>query len=165
MNIKLASEIVFDSIVDGTGLRATIYFQGCKHHCKGCHNPQTWDISQGVIYSIDEVVKQLLQNPLNKGITLSGGDPLLQSVECFSLIKELKKHGYDDFWIYTGYTWEEILDNPFRLAVVKEADVLVDGKFEEENYYHSLIFKGSSNQRVIDIQKSLFDNCISEIHF
>lgn len=157
MKIKL-SGIIYDSIVDGEGLRTVIFTQGCKHHCKGCHNKETWNFNGGYIKDIDELVEEIVENSLTDKITFSGGDPLEQPQECLLLLQKLKKKGFKNFWVYTGYTWDEIIKDKEKFSFIKECDVLVDGKFEIEKKSLDLKFKGSSNQRIIDIKKSLENN-------
>ena len=155
MEIRIAGETVFDSIVDGTGLRAVIFTQGCKHHCFECHNRQTWDFNGGVIRETDKIVREILANPLDKGVTFSGGDPFEQSLKCLDIVLKLKSKGYSDFWAYTGYQWEALLEDSDRSQFLKELNVLVDGRFILEQKSLTLNFRGSSNQRIIDVQKSL----------
>ncbi|MGI8348704.1 anaerobic ribonucleoside-triphosphate reductase activating protein [Niallia circulans] len=147
--------IVEDSIVDGPGLRTTIFFAGCTHYCRGCHNPESWKINGGTEMSIDEIMRKVKQNPLND-ITFSGGEPMLQITELKQLAKECKQLN-KNIWCYTGYLWEELRatqsDEFAELSMY--VDVLVDGRFVLEQKDLSLLFKGSSNQRIIDCQKSL----------
>lgn len=152
-------DIIHDSIVDGIGLRTVIFFSGCHHRCKGCHNPESWNIEYGNNYIIKEVVDEIQTNKIKQGITLSGGDPFYQADEVLELVKELKIYDYN-IWAYTGYTFEEIInnDNKERSELLKYIDVLVDGRFVEELKDLTLKFKGSSNQRIIDVQKSLKEN-------
>lgn len=146
--------IIQDSIVDGVGMRATIFFAGCPHKCKGCHNPESWNIEYGDDYTVQEVIDEIKDNPLTSGVTLSGGDPLYQSSSILPLVKKLKKMGYN-IWVYTGYVFEDILKNKSHKELISCCDVLVDGRFEKEKKDLSLGFRGSSNQRIIDIKKSL----------
>lgn len=159
MKIRLASPITRDSIVDGPGLRAVLWTQGCIHNCKGCHNPQTHDLLGGFEIDTDEISKEIENLKLHKGITLSGGEPFLQSEALIEIAKVCKTKGLD-VWAYTGYTFEELIDkkNPSyfnNLNLLKHIDVLVDGKFIEDKRDISLIFRGSSNQRIIDVGKTL----------
>ena len=146
-----------DSIVDGPGLRYAIYTQGCNHACKGCHNPESWAKDGGTVTTVGAIVDDILDNHLITGITLSGGDPFLQSGEVAALIKELKRYKYN-IWTYTGYTYEDLLemakDNPDISTILKLSDVLVDGPFVESQKSLDLKWKGSSNQRVIDLNKT-----------
>ena len=160
MKISL-SGISGDSIVDGPGLRLTIFTQGCPHHCPGCHNPQTHDPNGGSWADTADILAAAAENPLLDGITLSGGDPFLQPVPCLALAEGAHKIGLN-VWTYTGYTWEALLqeNNAEKLALLKETDVLVDGPFLLEERSLELRFCGSRNQRLIDVKKSLAQNKI-----
>lgn len=160
MKIKI-SGAVNDSIVDGTGLRFTLFTQGCPHHCKGCHNPQTHDFAGGFWSDTDEILKAIAENPLLDGITFSGGEPFLQPEPCTILAKEVHQLGLS-VWAYTGYTWEALQEeaDPARMAFLQQIDVLVDGPFIEEARSLELRFKGSTNQRTIDVNRSLTENKI-----
>ena len=151
MKIRLAG-IVPDSIADGPGFRCAIFTQGCKHACKGCHNPETWSFSGGEDYEIEEIVAMWNKNPLLKGITLSGGDPFYQPKACAELAKAAHAKGLNVF-SYTGFTFEELLEEAKKDAdiasLLEESDYLVDGPFIEDLKDISLQFRGSSNQRII----------------
>lgn len=155
MRISL-SGIAGDSIVDGPGIRLTIFTQGCPHHCLGCHNPQTHDPEGGSWGNTEDIAAAMAENPLLDGITLSGGEPFLQPAPCLALAEEAHRLGLN-VWTYTGYTWEELLteNNAERLALLRETDVLIDGPFLLAERSLDLHFKGSRNQRTIDVQKSL----------
>ena len=155
MRISL-SGVTGDSIVDGPGLRLTIFTQGCLHHCPGCHNPQTHDPEGGSWADTDDILAAAAENPLLDGITLSGGDPFLQPVPCLALAEGAHKIGLN-VWTYTGYTWEALLEenDAEKLALLKETDVLVDGPFLLAERSLELRFCGSRNQRLIDVKKSL----------
>ena len=150
------SDIISDSIVDGPGIRTTIFSQGCPHHCPGCHNPQTHDPNGGSWGDTDDIIAAAAENPLLDGITLSGGDPFMQPKECTELAKGAHKHGLN-VWTYTGYTWEALFaeNDPDKIALVQESDVLIDGPFLLAERSLELKFKGSRNQRTIDVKKSL----------
>lgn len=159
MMIRLASPITFESIVDGPGLRAVIWTQGCNHNCKGCHNPQTHDKCGGYIEDSSNVIKQIQNLKLHRGVTLSGGEPFMQSEGLLEIAKACKENKMD-VWAYTGYTFEELIDKKNssyfnNLNLLKNIDVLVDGKFIEAKKDISLKFRGSSNQRIIDVKKTL----------
>lgn len=159
MNIRLASQLTIDSIVDGPGLRAVVWTQGCKHECRGCHNPHTHDMNGGFEINTNEIINQLKKLKLQKGITLSGGDPFEQSEAIMEIAEEAKNIGLD-VWAYTGYTFEELTDrknsNYFtNLMLLQNIDVLVDGRFIESKRDINLKFRGSSNQRIIDVAKTL----------
>ena len=155
MKISL-SGITGDSIVDGPGIRLTIFTQGCPHHCPGCHNPQTHDPNGGSWGDTNDIIAAIAENPLLDGITLSGGDPFMQPVECTELAKGAHRCGLN-VWTYTGYTWEALFEenDPAKIALVKESDVLIDGPFIMAERSLELQFRGSRNQRIIDVKKSL----------
>lgn len=155
MRISL-SGVTGDSIVDGPGLRLTIFTQGCLHHCPGCHNPQTHDPNGGSWADTEDILAAAAENPLLDGITLSGGDPFLQPIPCLALAEGAHKIGLN-VWTYTGYTWEALLEenDAEKLALLKETDVLVDGPFLLAERSLELRFCGSRNQRLIDVKKSL----------
>ena len=150
-------DIIKGTTVDGPGFRTSIYFAGCNHHCKGCHNPQSWDPEEGKEFSLEEILRIVEEEDFD--VTLSGGDPLFYPENIAMLIKALKNNRRN-VWIYTGYTWEEILNSSVLLAAIKDADVVVDGRYMEELRDTDLQFRGSSNQRIIDIRKSLSKNLI-----
>lgn len=159
MKIRLSSDITFDSIVDGPGLRAVIWTQGCVHNCIGCHNPQTHNLYDGYEVDTTDIIDKIKHLKLQRGITLSGGEPFLQPEALEEIAKEARKYKFD-VWSYTGFTFEELLnkENPSyfkNLNLLKQIDVLVDGKFIESKKDIRLRFRGSSNQRIIDVQKSL----------
>ena len=158
MRISL-SGVTGDSIVDGPGLRLTIFTQGCLHHCPGCHNPQTHDPEGGPWADTEDILAAAAENPLLDGITLSGGDPFLQPVPCLALAEGAHKIGLN-VWTYTGYTWEALLEenDAEKLALLKETDVLVDGPFLLAERSLELRFCGSRNQRLIDVKKSLAED-------
>ena len=158
MRISL-SGVTGDSIVDGPGLRLTIFTQGCLHHCPGCHNPQTHDPEGGSWADTEDILAAAAENPLLDGITLSGGDPFLQPVPCLALAEGAHKIGLN-VWTYTGYTWEALLEenDAEKLALLKETDVLVDGPFLLAERSLELRFCSSRNQRLIDVKKSLAED-------
>lgn len=154
MKIRLAADIQRDSIVDGEGIRAVIWTQGCPHHCKGCHNPETWREKGGMEVDLEDVFLALDELEGQDGITLSGGDPIFQVEASTQIAKYAKSIGLN-VWCYTGYLYEEILMDPKKREILQYIDVLVDGKFVLEQRSLDLYFKGSKNQRVIDVVKSL----------
>ena len=158
MRISL-SGVTGDSIVDGPGLRLTIFTQGCLHHCPGCHNPQTHDPEGGSWADTEDILAAAAENPLLDGITLSGGDPFLQPVPCLALAEGAHKIGLN-VWTYTGYTWEALWEEnaPEKIALLKETDVLVDGPFLLAERSLELRFCGRRNQRLIDVKKSLAED-------
>ena len=153
------SGVVTDSIVDGKGIRMTVFVQGCPHHCPGCHNPQTHDFSAGYEDSVDRLVEKLKEDPLQCGVTLSGGEPFCQAVALFELAKKVKALG-KNVWAYSGYTFEELTSGkiPFAKELLSVCDVLVDGRFLIEQRNLTLPFRGSENQRVLDVAASLAQN-------
>ena len=155
MDIRIAGT-VNDSIVDGPGYRYTIFTQGCPHHCPGCHNPETHPFEGGKVVDTQVIIDQFRENPLLDGITLSGGDPICQPEACLVLAKAAHESRLN-VWAYTGYTWEALLkeNDPARMALLQEIDVLVDGPFVLAQRSLELKFCGSRNQRLIDVQKSL----------
>lgn len=154
-NIRLAGR-VNDSITDGPGLRYTIFVQGCPHHCEGCHNPQTWDFGGGADGTTEELLNEISENPLLSGVTLSGGEPLCQASQLLDLSKKVKEMGLD-LAIYTGFRYEYIMEHGTadQKELLAIADILVDGRFEQTKRDYRLKFCGSSNQRIIDLRRTL----------
>ena len=148
--------LVQDSIVDGPGFRFSCFVQGCPHHCPGCHNPESHDPSGGKELSVEEVARQMLGNPLTDGLTLSGGEPFAQSEDCLALAKIAHANKLN-VWSYSGWTFEHLRDHgtDAQKALLQELDVLVDGPFLLAERTLSLPWRGSRNQRVIDVQASL----------
>lgn len=144
--------------VDGPGLRTSIYFSGCEHHCPGCHNPQSWDMNAGKETSIDELMKIIEYNDFN--VTFSGGDPLFQVDEVTNLAVRIKTELQKNIWCYTGFIWENIVNDSRFRPLLETIDVLVDSPFMLPLRDISLRFRGSSNQRIIDVQKSLKTNSL-----
>lgn len=149
------SSIINDSIVDGPGLRLTVFTQGCPHACPGCHNPETHDPLSGYEVDVDRIAEMMEENPLLSGITLSGGDPFLQARECSQLAMLAHRQGLN-VWTYTGYTYETLTSakNIWWDALLAQTDVLVDGPFILEQKSYAAIFRGSTNQRLIDIDRT-----------
>jgi len=146
--------IVEGTTVDGPGLRTSIYFAGCEHHCPGCHNPHTWDPSAGEELSVQDIIGSIEASEA-KGVTFSGGDPLFQASSLAVLARCLHLRGYD-IWCYTGYTYEHIASIPAMRGILAWINVLVDGPFVEDlRDTTGLLFRGSSNQRLIDVPRSL----------
>lgn len=148
------SGTVDESVVDGPGLRFVVFTQGCHHHCPGCQNPHTHDPEGGYDADTDELLALALSNPLLSGITLSGGEPFLQPVPLADLARKAKDAGLDVI-SYSGFTFEQILESPAAMELLREIDILVDGPFVEEKRSMDLKFRGSSNQRAIDVRESL----------
>ena len=156
MTLRLAG-FAGDSIVDGPGIRFTTFCQGCPHHCPGCHNPGSHDFEAGTVWTLDDVEKKFTGNPLLSGITLSGGEPFAQAAACAELARRAHQKGLN-VWVYSGYTYEKLLEKAQAEegvdALLKEADVLVDGPFLLAERSLELDFRGSRNQRLIDLQAS-----------
>lgn len=165
--IRIAG-IIEESIVDGPGIRYVIFTQGCPHNCQGCHNPQTHDFNSGKIVNIEEIVDNINENPLLKGITLSGGEPFMQAKVLSKLIDKISNRNLDII-TYTGFKFEDLLntaneENNF-LELLNRTDILIDGKFEEQNKDENLMYRGSSNQRAIDVKSSIQKGKIVEHEF
>lgn len=153
MKIRLFGT-VNDSIVDGPGLRYAIFTQGCLHNCLGCHNPESHALDGGYLKDCNQILAEIFQNPLLDGITLSGGEPMLQVEPLKYICQEVKKKNLN-IVIYSGYTYEEIIADPLKLSLLKMGDMLVDGRFDINKRSLALLYRGSSNQRLINIQASL----------
>jgi anaerobic ribonucleoside-triphosphate reductase activating protein len=150
------ADTIQDSIVDGPGLRFVVFTQGCEFHCEGCHNQETWDISGGTDVSVDEIITQMIGNPLTDGLTLSGGEPFLQAADCAKIANAARENGLN-VWVYTGYTFEELMRESgagFQ-ELLRLTDVLVDGQFKLAERSLNIKWRGSRNQRVVDVKKSL----------
>lgn len=152
------SGIAYESLVNGPGIRRVFFSQGCRHNCEGCFNPETHDFNGGEEKDMDDLIKDVLDNPMLKGVTFSGGDPL-ERAEDFAYMAEAFKKKNLNIWCYTGYKFEDIINNldnnkGWKL-LLSNIDVLVDGKFEEDNKQDGLKFRGSTNQRIIDVPNSL----------
>lgn len=164
--VRLAAPLQEDSIVDGEGIRTVIWFQGCAHNCKGCHNPSSHSFETGNLVEIEEVKKQMEKLEFQNGITFSGGDPIYQPEALLALAKYTHELGMN-VWCYTGFTFEELLEmgkkNKIIKEVLEEIDVLVDGKFELDKKCFEVKFRGSYNQRIIDVKESLNNDKVVEI--
>ncbi len=147
-----------ESFVDGPGIRFTIFTQGCSHHCPGCHNPQTHDFEGGHFISLTELLSMIEENPLLDGVTLSGGDPMFQASSLVPLAREIKERGMN-LVIFTGFTYERLMamkdEKPEMLELLSFADILIDGPFVMAKRCMDIKFRGSTNQRIIDVQESL----------
>ena len=147
--------IVSDSIVDGPGIRTAIFAQGCPHHCKGCHNPETWEFGCGTLIPVEAVVEIVQSNPLCRGVTFSGGEPFAQAAEFADLAALLKEKGYE-VASYSGYTFEQLLEGTEdQKLLLGTIDILIDGPFVQSQKSLELVFRGSRNQRILDVRKSL----------
>lgn len=139
-------DIIRGTTVDGEGFRTAIYMAGCNHHCPGCHNPGSWDFEGGRDMSLEEIMEIVDEEEFD--VTLSGGDPFCNVDDSLRLAREIRKRGYN-IWCYTGYTIEEIRNDPALAPLLEEIDVLVDGPFIRDLHDPDLLFRGSSNQRII----------------
>ena len=149
------SGIVSDSIVDGPGIRTTIFCQGCPHHCEGCHNPETWDFGCGTEVPVEDLVDVVKSNPLCRGVTFSGGEPFAQAEGFAKLARLLKVQGYE-VASYSGYTFEELLaGSEAQKELLASIDILIDGPFVLAERSLEVPFRGSRNQRILDVPKSL----------
>lgn len=149
------SGIIEESIVDGLGIRYVIFTQGCPHHCKGCQNPETHDFSGGKVVNIKKLIDEISENPLISGVTFSGGEPFCQVKPLLKIAKEVIKRG-KNVWVFSGYTFEQLIGMGDDIKeLLSLCDVLVDGKFVEEEKSLTLKFRGSKNQRLVDTKKSL----------
>ena len=148
--------VVEGTSVDGPGLRTSIYLAGCLHHCPGCHNPESWNMNGGEERTLDELMEIITYN--EAPVTFSGGDPLAQAEPLAHLVERIKRETGYNVWCYTGYTWEQVKQQPQLMKVVKQLDVLVDSPFLMAERDTKLRFRGSSNQRLIDVQQSLATN-------
>ena len=150
------SDTIQDSIVDGPGLRYVIFTQGCPHRCRGCHNPGTHDPEGGREVEPELLIKQMLSNPLTDGLTLSGGEPFYQAAALVPIAEAARAHRLN-VWAWSGWTFEELMEegDPDKLALLRLCDVLVDGRFVLAKRTLELKWRGSSNQRVLDVKKSL----------
>ena len=147
--------IVNDSIVDGPGIRMTVFAQGCPHHCQGCHNPETWQFGCGTPMEEERIADIVATNPLCRGVTFSGGEPFAQAEGFTKLAQLLKERGYE-VASYSGYTFEELTNGTeAQRELLKRIDVLIDGRFELAQRSLEIPFRGSKNQRIIDVKKSL----------
>ncbi|MDR3186494.1 MAG: anaerobic ribonucleoside-triphosphate reductase activating protein [Christensenellaceae bacterium] len=153
-NIRVAG-FEKESITDGPGIRYTLFVQGCPHHCKGCHNQKALSFSDGIDRSVESVFNEIAENPLLSGVTFSGGEPFCQPKPLTELARLIKNIGLE-IAVYTGYEYDELFNlNNGAIELLKEIDVLVDGKYIESERSLELRFKGSKNQRVIDVCSSL----------
>lgn len=147
-------DIIEDTTVDGPGFRTAIYAAGCPNRCPGCHNPESWDIRKGRRVPTEEILEKVLADDF-ANVTFSGGDPMFQPEGFAELAQAIKEKSRKNIWCYTGYRFENLLQNPRQASLLKYIDVLVDGRFEQALRDDSLLFRGSRNQRLIDVQRSL----------
>lgn len=164
MKIRLATGLQTDSIVDGEGLRTVIWTQGCLHNCYGCHNPETHSFTEGKLVDVEVIKEELSNLKLQDGVTFSGGDPMCQVDACLELARHCQSIGLN-VWMYTGYTLEELLakDKKNINELLTYIDVLIDGKFEMDKKSYDVMYRGSTNQRIIDVKASLKENKVVTI--
>lgn len=146
-------DFVYSSSVDGTGFRDVLFVNYCPHHCEGCHNPESWDKANGHDITIEEAYKNLTKSEITN-VTFSGGEPFEQAEALATLADMLKQKG-KTIWVYSGYTFEQLIKDPVKLELLKLCDVLVDGRFDINQKGLNMRFKGSHNQRILDVKKSL----------
>ncbi|MDP4121053.1 MAG: anaerobic ribonucleoside-triphosphate reductase activating protein [Bacillota bacterium] len=158
--LRLAG-VIRNSIVDGPGIRMVVFTQGCFHNCEGCHNPESHDPNCGYESDTENIIKEMKKDPLLSGITLSGGEPFLQPQPLYELAKAAHEIGLNVV-TYTGYTYEQLLDgfndNPYWKELLEETDFLIDGPFILSERSLLLHFRGSKNQRLIDVKKTMQTN-------
>lgn len=147
-------DIIEDTTVDGPGFRTTVYCAGCPNRCPGCHNPQSWDIENGHEADVEDILEKILSDPF-ADVTFSGGDPMFQPQGFRELAKAVKEKSTKNIWCYTGYLFEDLLKMPQQRELLEYVDVLVDGRFVEALKDETLRFRGSGNQRIIDVRASL----------
>ena len=148
-------DIIEDTMVDGPGFRTSIYCAGCRHACPGCHNPQSWDFNVGRDMTVEQIMRIIENDPYTLGVTFSGGDPMYQAAGFAELARQIHRRTQKDIWCYTGFTFESLIHQDQR-ELLAEVDVLVDGPFIQSLHDSDLLFRGSSNQRLIDVQASLY---------
>lgn len=154
VTMKIAG-FIHESIVDGPGIRSVIFTQGCRHKCRGCHNPETWDENGGIEMPILAILDEIKKNCLfTKAVTISGGDPFYQADKLLALVVALKEANYH-ICVYTGFLFEELVANPLYRAVLPYIDLLIDGPYRENERTLNLKFRGSANQHIIDVPASL----------
>ena len=146
--------IIEDTAVDGPGFRTAVYAAGCNHRCPGCHNPESWDFNGGRTVTVDEVFQVIQEDPF-ADVTFSGGDPLYQAEAFAELARRIKEETTKTIWCYTGFLYEDLLKDEAAKNLLSRIDVLVDGPFIQKLRDEDLLFRGSSNQRLIDVQRSL----------
>ncbi len=156
-NIRILA-IKYGTSVDGIGLRTSLYCAGCENHCPGCHNPQSWDEKGGEAISVEELYKRIVDADMN--VTFTGGDPMLHPEGFIALAQLIKLHTTKTIWCYTGYRFEELLVHPTRRKLAELCDVIVDGRYIEAERDLTLHFRGSRNQRIIDVKQSLHGDVV-----
>lgn len=155
MTVLRVLDIIAGTTVDGPGLRTSVYLAGCSHHCAGCHNPGSWDFGAGTPMTVDEIMSRIEEEDFD--VTISGGDPLYSARNLEPLLRAIRSRGYG-VWLYTGFRWEEIPEG--ARGCLKYVDVVVDGPYVEALRDTSLLFRGSANQRLIDVSASLAEGTV-----
>jgi len=155
-NKLYVAKIIDNTIVDGEGFRTSLYLTGCDICCDGCHNNELWDINAGQVMTVEDVYKKITKYFTN--ITFIGGEPMLQAPALTLLAFEIKKNTDKTIWIYSGHTYEEIIGNDVWSKLLGYCDVLVDGRYEKDLFKNNLKFRGSVNQRIIDIKSSIMND-------
>ncbi len=146
--------VVHDTMVDGPGFRTSVYCAGCVNQCPGCHNPQSWDIHNGTLTPVSEIMREIMSDPFAH-VTFTGGDPMYQPQAFTALAKSIRQQSDKTIWCYTGYTLEHILKDEAQRELLAHIDVLVDGPFVQKLRDPDLVFRGSSNQRILNAAESL----------
>jgi len=154
--ILYVASIVDNTIVDGEGFRTSLYLSGCDICCEDCHNKELWDINAGQVMTVDEVYEKITRYFTN--ITFIGGEPMLQSVALTILAEKIKRNTNKTIWLYSGHTYEDIINKNIYFQLLRYCDILVDGKYNKNFFVNNLKFRGSTNQRIIDIKKSFSKN-------
>ena len=162
-------DILHDTTVDGPGFRTSIYCAGCSHHCPGCHNPESWDFSAGYEVETDQLMQEITADPF-ADVTFTGGDPFFQAEGFAELARRIKTETTKTIWCYTGFLFEQLLERPACRELLEQLDVLVDGPFIMAQRNEDLLFRGSANQRLIDVPSSLAKGSVvtwepEKIHF
>ncbi|MCX7695171.1 MAG: anaerobic ribonucleoside-triphosphate reductase activating protein [Caloramator sp.] len=163
MKLRIAG-INRESLVDGPGIRYVIFSQGCIHNCRGCHNKDTHPLDGGYEVDLEYLYNDIVKNKFIDGVTFSGGDPLIQA-DKFSILAKMLKEKNINIICYTGYVFEDIINQKDKKELLKNIDVLIDGPFIQEKKTLKKSFVGSSNQRIIDVKKSLENNKVVEIEW
>lgn len=151
-------DIVEDTMVDGPGFRTSIYCAGCRHACEGCHNPQSWAFDGGHDMTVQEIMRVIVDDPY-ANVTFSGGDPMYQAHDFAELARAIRRQTSKNIWCYTGFRYESLI-HPDQRELLEQLDVLVDGPFVKSLRDEGLLFRGSSNQRIIDVQASLYSGSV-----
>ncbi|MBR1548605.1 MAG: anaerobic ribonucleoside-triphosphate reductase activating protein [Prevotella sp.] len=152
-------DIIEDTMVDGPGFRTAIYCAGCRHACPGCHNPQSWDFSGGHAMTTDDIMRIIEADPY-ANVTFTGGDPMYQPEGFAELAQAIRQRTQKTIWCYTGFTFETLVNNPRQRQLLELIDVLVDGPFVKALRDEDLLFRGSRNQRLIDVPRSLAQHTV-----